>query len=143
MHRSKTHQNQSSGNPRRSVCEGCKPPITSARISTLLPSSPIPPRRHPLALRPSSHPFRSLLFFLTAHTHPSRCFSFIFCSTATTASAYIAANLPRPSFFAIFFTPSLSPLPFTPPFTDESRRWGRRRVSRGCSHRHRWPASSV
>lgn len=69
--------------------------------------------RHHRFLRVPSHFFASIPFspLLPNWSHLSRFLLHLWLTT-TTASAYIAANLPRSSFFAIFFALSLSPLSF-------------------------------
>lgn len=97
------------------VCANFHPFTVITDFSTL---------RHPLAPLPLSHPSRSLFSFLAAHTHSSR-FLLHLSPTTTTASAYIATNLPRPSFFAILFAPSLSSLlPLFPPLPSTNRDGG-------------------
>lgn len=108
VHRGNSHRisqpaNQPS-NLRRSVCGGCKPPITLAQISTPFPSIPHQ-RRHPPPSPgplPPSHPFRPLL--------PRCSRSLLHLSPTTTASACIGAYLPQPRIFRDSFRPESIPL---------------------------------
>ena len=142
VHRSNAHTQNRPNNLRRSVCGGCRPLITSARISTPFPSSPIALRRHPLASLPPPHPSRSFLSPSSLLAHIPLGFSFTFHQRRRRWRLRTSPPISLGQAFSRFFSFRVYLTPF--PFLDRgSRRWGRRRVSRGCNHRHRDPASSV
>lgn len=119
-------------NLRRSVCGGCRPPITLAQISTPFPA-PSTPRCHPPPL-----PDLFRLRIPSAPLVPRCSRPLLHLSPTTTASACIGANLPRPRVFRDSFRPESIPP------RDESRQWGRRRrASGGCNRRYWDSASSV
>lgn len=99
-HTEPTHQpTNQPANLQRSVCGGCRLPITLARISIPFPA-PLPPSPGPL---PPLHPFRPLL--------PRCSRPLLHLSPTTTAFACIGANLPRPWVFRDSFHPESIPPP--------------------------------